>query len=208
MTVCVVPDCGATKIKGRGRCNRHYQQWRKEIGPSFTPMTTNAGRWSPDQPPRVVPQKGVRLNTGRTHFKKGQPPPNQPRATGRRCEVCGEEFTRHGRTRANRFCSHACQGKAFTGAGSPRWNGGLSHGDRVTKRQVAGFRAWRRGVLERDGYACVLCGARDERMDVDHIKPVATHPDLVIDVDNGRTLCVPCHRQTPTYGARPKAVAV
>ena len=33
-----------------------------------------------------------------------------------------------------------------------------------------------------------------------HIKPFADYPDLRFELSNGRTLCVPCHTKTPTYG--------
>ena len=60
---------------------------------------------------------------------------------------------------------------------------------------------WRESVLIRDGYACVWCGAT-ERLEADHIKPKVVFPDLKYDVDNGRTLCNPCHRTTDTYGRK------
>lgn len=60
---------------------------------------------------------------------------------------------------------------------------------------------WRESVLLRDDYKCVFCGS-DKSLEADHIKPKAIYPELRFDVDNGRTLCNPCHKQTPTYGSR------
>lgn len=60
---------------------------------------------------------------------------------------------------------------------------------------------WRKLVLSRDGYKCVLCGST-ERLECDHIKSVKTHPELLLDVNNGRTLCRPCHIKTDTYGGK------
>ena len=37
-------------------------------------------------------------------------------------------------------------------------------------------------------------------MVADHVKPWALYPELRYDLDNGRTLCVPCHKKTETYG--------
>ena len=60
---------------------------------------------------------------------------------------------------------------------------------------VCGSRRWkglRQLALRRDGWQCVSCGARG-RLEVDHIKPVRTHPDLSFELTNLQTLCVPCH---------------
>jgi len=62
-------------------------------------------------------------------------------------------------------------------------------------RHVLRSRRWpalRQQALRRDGFACVECGARG-RLEVDHIKPVRTHPHLAWELDNLQTLCGPCH---------------
>ncbi len=60
----------------------------------------------------------------------------------------------------------------------------------------------RSAALRRDGYRCTKCGAhgKDVILEVDHLKPVATHPDLEFELSNVRTLCRPCHAR---HGARP-----
>jgi 5-methylcytosine-specific restriction endonuclease McrA len=62
---------------------------------------------------------------------------------------------------------------------------------------------WRITVLTRDGFKCVFCGAT-ERLEADHIKPKSLYPELKLDISNGRTLCNPCHKKTPTYGTKVK----
>jgi len=57
-------------------------------------------------------------------------------------------------------------------------------------------------IFERDQFTCQHCGTVGGRLNADHIKPYSTHPALRFDLANGRTLCVPCHRKTPTFGWR------
>lgn len=61
--------------------------------------------------------------------------------------------------------------------------------------------AWRKAVLERDCYKCVLCGS-GESLQADHIKPHSKFPELRREVSNGRTLCKDCHKKTDSYGGK------
>jgi hypothetical protein len=70
-------------------------------------------------------------------------------------------------------------------------------------RNSAEYAAWRAAVFARDNYQCVVGGkAHGSRLHADHIKPFAEFPDLRFDLDNGRTLCIPCHRKTEKYGRK------
>ena len=65
---------------------------------------------------------------------------------------------------------------------------------RYSKR-VTATRRWqalRMAVLERDGWQCRSCGAR-RRLEIDHVKPVRTHPELSFDPRNTQVLCASCH---------------
>lgn len=62
------------------------------------------------------------------------------------------------------------------------------------------YKEWRLKVFERDNFTCVICKAKNVYLNADHIKKFADYPRLRLDIDNGRTLCVPCHRKTPNYG--------
>lgn len=86
------------------------------------------------------------------------------------------------------------------------WKGGNSS-ERKKIITSLEYTKWRRSVFERDDYTCVWCGARNGNgkyiaLQADHIKPFCDYPDLRFNLDNGRTLCVPCHRKTDTYGIK------
>ena len=52
---------------------------------------------------------------------------------------------------------------------------------------------WPRLVKERDNFICQKCGST-EGVQAHHIEPVALHPELSDDLDNGLTLCKICHQ--------------
>lgn len=81
------------------------------------------------------------------------------------------------------------------------WKGGKS-GERRKEMGRIEYVEWRRQIFRRDDYTCQNCKKRGVELHADHIKPWATYPELRYDINNGRALCVPCHRKTDTYGGR------
>jgi len=79
---------------------------------------------------------------------------------------------------------------------APAWKGGVAESNISRSPR---YKRFKRYVLERDNHQCVMCGST-EKVEVDHIKPQKTHPELRFDVRNGRTLCFSCHKKTPTWG--------
>lgn len=65
---------------------------------------------------------------------------------------------------------------------------------RFSRRVTRGprWRAIRMAVLERDGFRCKSCGTSG-RLEVDHIQPVRTNPELSYEVANLQVLCPSCH---------------
>jgi len=80
-------------------------------------------------------------------------------------------------------------------------------------RKSAQYKEWRTRVFNRDGFRCVECG-RNGELHADHVRQFAIiliENDVnsiddalkcvpLWDINNGRTLCVPCHKETATYG--------
>lgn len=89
------------------------------------------------------------------------------------------------------------------GADHTMWKGGVTPLYK-TIRKSPEYKQWREAVFMRDNWTCQECGIKGGKLHPDHIKPFATYPELRFDISNGRTLCVECHRKTPTWGSNVK----
>lgn len=101
----------------------------------------------------------------------------------------------------------------ISGKRNPRWKGGITSLYHAIRTSFE-YKLWRADVFERDKYTCQDCGERGGILNADHIKPFAIiikenniknfdealKCEELWDIDNGHTLCVPCHKKTETYG--------
>lgn len=92
------------------------------------------------------------------------------------------------------------------GAKCYNWKGGITPINSKIRKSLE-YKLWRQAVFERDNYTCIWCGARSGNgkmviLNADHIKPFSLFPELRFAIDNGRTLCVHCHRKTDNYGRK------
>lgn len=55
---------------------------------------------------------------------------------------------------------------------------------------------WRHKVYIRDNYTCQICGDKNCMIHAHHIIPQRENQDLILDINNGITLCPRCHRLT------------
>ncbi len=96
------------------------------------------------------------------------------------------------------------------------WQGGKTElVDRIKTQKI--YLLWRESVFKRDSYKCQWCGdKRGHNLEADHIVPKAillekhsikTLEDAIRckefwNIDNGRTLCIECHKKTDTWGGK------
>jgi len=113
---------------------------------------------------------------------------------------------------------------ALSGKDSPNWIGGRPNCKRCDKmlgnyHPVTGIckeclsknsigryggraKGWAIAIKKRDNFTCQHCGTNGGPLESDHIKPWSLYPELRFDLDNGRTLCKPCHIKTDTYAGK------
>ena len=69
----------------------------------------------------------------------------------------------------------------------------------VEKHRLRGTKEWaewRTSVFERDKYTCQECRKVGGRIEPHHIIPIRFNKDNLFSLDNGITLCRPCHQKT------------
>src|SRR3990167_2570148 len=146
------------------------------------------------------------------------------------CVYCHQGFLVKPCNKNHQFCSKACRymGASITarrlignkrptisGENCHLWKGGIIP-IRKFIRNSSEYKYWRQRIFERDNYTCQECGRRGIELHVDHKKPLAiiveennirTTSEAVNckelwDTNNGKTLCIPCHKETDTFGPK------
>lgn len=99
-----------------------------------------------------------------------------------------------------------------TGKDHPRWNGYrfISH----SIRGCIKYKRWRSEIFTRDIFTCIICKTKGGKLNVDHYPKsfsqiireckINSYEDAMDckelwNLNNGRTLCVDCHKKTDTY---------
>jgi hypothetical protein len=89
--------------------------------------------------------------------------------------------------------------RRISGSNHWNWRGGITSPNERLRHSLE-YKLWRIAVFERDNYTCLFCGTRGGDLQADHIRPFSLFPELRFAIDNGRTLCITCHRNTSTWG--------
>lgn len=62
-------------------------------------------------------------------------------------------------------------------------------------RHDPSYDVWRKSIFERDDYTCSVCGKSGGTLEAHHIDNFAQNDDKRLDIDNGVTMCAPCHKR-------------
>ena len=96
-----------------------------------------------------------------------------------------------------KYCSMECSGIQHSLRMKGKNNPNYIHGNSNILSILRGsteYKKWRMDVFKRDKFKCVMCFKKSGNLNADHIKPFCLFPKYRFDINNGRTLCVPCHR--------------
>lgn len=87
-----------------------------------------------------------------------------------------------------------CRNRSRSGERCHLWKGGITP-DNHKIRSSLEYRTWRDSVFARDDFHCKRCGKVGVYLHAHHICNFAAYPELRFVVDNGATLCKPCHKE-------------
>lgn len=130
------------------------------------------------------------------------------------CE-CGVICTRKrygtDRDSKQKFCSNKCSQKHFglnhRGKNHPMWKG-VNGKTGTPIRRMARYKDWVKSIFERDNFTCQTCFKKGGDLHAHHKVKLAdminsyvklhgslnVDDDIFYDIENGITLCKPCHR--------------
>lgn len=111
----------------------------------------------------------------------------------KQCTICSEMFYVKPCHLSKRFtCSRVCQGKYRTQESLKREHKPAQY------RKTHSYWQWMLAVKNRDRWTCVNCGDKTKVI-AHHIFRFWSFPEFRYSVDNGMTLCKPCHTLVSKY---------
>ena len=86
-----------------------------------------------------------------------------------------------------------CALKNNRGENHYNWNPNKTDEEREQGRNYPEKKKWVKAILKRDDHTCQSCNIRGGTLNAHHIAGWSTHKSERFNVDNGVTLCQPCH---------------
>lgn len=194
--------------KGQKHTEETKKKIRLAISGSLNPM------WG--KPHSEETKKKISLaNIGRSPNSgsfKGGPRPELRKRMNKKCITCKKDFEiKQSHASFTVACSMPC-GMAYRAKRQigrkihteefkrklreRNWRGGVTSLNKLFRRTEQ-YKNWRSHVFKRDSYTCQSCGQWGGKLQADHELPFSLFPDQRVEILNGRTLCVNCHRKLP-----------
>lgn len=172
---------------------------------------------------KVFSRKPYKIKDGKSYCSRGCSSKSQITRVNKKCSTCGVDFSiESGRVREHNFCCKKCSNKfprtawnkgthfsptagkelsqehrekiSLAQKGEKHWN--WQNGKTSISRRIRvsmEYRSWRSKIYKRDNYTCQYCGTVGAELNAHHIEEFSKNENRRFDVDNGITLCAPCH---------------
>lgn len=183
-----------SKIKIIAKGWKPKASWKK----GHTPWNKGIKQWQNKIPPR----------SGKKHTEETIEIIRE-KATRRESKIKGRKFTKE---HIDKLIKTRIEKGIFSKEKNPNWKGGITKLQKSIRASNK-YNEWRLSIFKRDNYKCQKCNLNKNKLNVHHIKSfkdiilnynIKTFKDAVIckelwDVDNGKTLCLDCHKQTDNF---------
>ena len=188
----ILPSGNSCSVKCRGKWfSKHPDKINSPFKKGHTGFRVKYGPLSED-----IREKISKKLTGRTNKRTG---------LVKECVICKKKiYAKPSISVRKKYCSNSCRHE------------GKRHKDTKLIRLIRNckeYKDWRTKLFTRDDYTCASCNKRGGMLHPHHLRPLHLLVDenhlttmrqaqlcgALWDTNNGKTLCIKCHKETPSY---------